>query len=71
MIIVEDFNNKVRCFLKIANNLEEESTILEAIIGGSLAEIALKIGNEIEINTIEVKETLRIADGIHLKIKGE
>jgi hypothetical protein len=72
MIIVENFNNKVRCFLKISDwNLHVNSTILDSIIGGCLGEIALKIGNEIEINTLEVSEDIRISDGINLKIKGD
>lgn len=72
LIIVENFQGKVRCFLKISDwNITEESTILEAIIVGALGEIALKIGNEIEVENIEISERIKVADGIKLKITGE
>lgn len=71
LIIVENLQGKVRCFLKISDwDLNEESTILDAIINGSLGEIALKIGSEIEINTLVVSETMKVSDGITLNIKG-
>ena len=72
MIIVENFDGRLRCFLKLNDwHLHEDSTILDSIITGCLGEITLKIGNEIEINTLDVLEDIKIADDIYLKIKGE
>jgi len=72
LIIVENLQGKVRCFLKISDwNLSEESTILDAIINGSLGEIALRIGSEIEINTLHVSDTVMVSGDVTLIFKGE
>lgn len=72
MIIVENFNNRIRCFLKISDwNLNNNSTIVEAVINGSLGEIQLKIGSEIEVDSslLSKLKNINIAENNILVVK--